>query len=152
MEENQTKSPQQPLLHYWGNTPEQEYYNLQGIKSTKSFFTSPRGLKLFTRSWVPSTPTPPHGVIFMIHGYGNDISWTFQATPIHLAKNGFACFALDLEGHGQSQGKMTIESQMMDATTSMGANNITTSSRTNAPPTMAPAKKPEKFSGIDFKR
>ncbi|KAM3306569.1 caffeoylshikimate esterase [Capsicum chacoense] len=104
MEENQTKSPQQPLLHYWGNTPEQEYYNLQGIKSTKSLFTSPRGLKLFTRSWVPSTPTPPHGVIFMIHGYGNDISWTFQATPIHLAKNGFACFALDLEGHGQSQG------------------------------------------------
>ncbi|PHT78697.1 hypothetical protein T459_16749 [Capsicum annuum] len=49
-------------------------------------------------------------------------------------------------------GKMTTESQMMDATTSMGANNIATSSRTNAPPTMAPAEKPRKFSGIDFKR
>ncbi|KAF3639815.1 putative phosphoserine aminotransferase, chloroplastic-like [Capsicum annuum] len=47
---------------------------------------------------------------------------------------------------------MTTESQMMDATMSMGANNIATSSRTNAPPTMAPAEKPEKFSGIDFKR
>ncbi|CAN4116622.1 unnamed protein product [Withania somnifera] len=40
----------------------------------------------------------------MIHGYGNDISWTFQETPIHLAENGYACYALDLEGHGQSQG------------------------------------------------
>ncbi|KAF3684750.1 putative phosphoserine aminotransferase, chloroplastic-like [Capsicum annuum] len=47
---------------------------------------------------------------------------------------------------------MTTESQMIDATTSMGANNITTSSRTNAPPTMSPAEKPEKFSGINFKR
>ncbi|URE40611.1 Putative lysophospholipase [Musa troglodytarum] len=40
----------------------------------------------------------------MIHGYGNDISWTFQATPIFLAQHGFACFALDLPGHGRSQG------------------------------------------------
>ncbi|PHU17155.1 Glutamate receptor 3.1 [Capsicum chinense] len=47
--------------------------------------------------------------------------------------------------------KMATESQMMDATTSVGATNIATSSRTNAPPTMAPEKS-EKFSGIDFKR
>ena len=38
----------------------------------------------------------------MVHGYGNNISWTFQATPIFLAQQGFAYFALDLEGHGQS--------------------------------------------------
>ncbi|KAF3628581.1 putative glucan endo-1,3-beta-glucosidase A-like [Capsicum annuum] len=53
---------------------------------------------------------------------------------------------------GIGMGKMTIESQMMDATTSMGENNIATSSCTNALPTMAPAEKPGKFSGIDFKR
>ncbi|KAM3239187.1 hypothetical protein P3L10_014221 [Capsicum annuum] len=47
---------------------------------------------------------------------------------------------------------MTTESQMMDATMYVGANNIATSRRTNAPPTMAPAEKPGKFSGIDFKR
>lgn len=40
----------------------------------------------------------------MVHGYGNDISWTFQATSIFLAQMGFACFALDLQGHGRSQG------------------------------------------------
>ncbi|KAF3661878.1 putative glucan endo-1,3-beta-glucosidase A-like [Capsicum annuum] len=47
---------------------------------------------------------------------------------------------------------MTTESQMMGATTPVGANNIVTSSRANAPPTMAPAEKPKKFSGIGFKR
>ncbi|KAA8515309.1 hypothetical protein F0562_018461 [Nyssa sinensis] len=93
----------QNLLHFWGNTPEEDYYNLQGIKSTKSFYTSPRGLTLFTRSWLPLS-SPPRGIICMVHGYGNDVSWTFQATPIFLAQNGFACFALDLQGHGQSQG------------------------------------------------
>ncbi|PHT65383.1 hypothetical protein T459_29808 [Capsicum annuum] len=49
-------------------------------------------------------------------------------------------------------GKMTTESQMMNATMSIGANNIDTSSRTNALPTMAPTEKPRKFSSIDFKR
>ncbi|PHT92632.1 hypothetical protein T459_00514 [Capsicum annuum] len=49
-------------------------------------------------------------------------------------------------------GKMTNEIQMMDTTTSVRATNIATSSRRNAPPTMAPAEKPEKFLGIDFKR
>ncbi|KAM1267195.1 hypothetical protein ACFX2J_036669 [Malus domestica] len=41
------------LPNYWGTTPEQDYYNLQGIKSSKSFYTSPRGLKLLTRQWLP---------------------------------------------------------------------------------------------------
>ncbi|CAK9152488.1 unnamed protein product [Ilex paraguariensis] len=103
MGEEQTQ-PLQTHLHYWGNTPEQDYYTQQNIKSTKSFYTSPRGLTLFTRSWLPLTLTPPRALIFMVHGYGNNISWTFQATPIFLAQHGFACFALDLEGHGQSQG------------------------------------------------
>ncbi|KAK1378829.1 Caffeoylshikimate esterase [Heracleum sosnowskyi] len=92
-----------PHLHYWGDTPEEDYYKLQNIKSTKSFYTSPRGLSLFTRSWTPIT-TPPRGIICMVHGYGNDISWSFQGTPIFLAQHGFSCFALDLQGHGQSQG------------------------------------------------
>ncbi|XP_062096375.1 caffeoylshikimate esterase [Humulus lupulus] len=93
-------------LHYWGNIDEQDYYTQQRIKGSTSYFTSPRGLKLFNRSWLPlSFPaTPPRALIFMVHGYGNDISWTFQATAIFLAQNGYACFALDLEGHGRSDG------------------------------------------------
>nr|GMD10241.1 caffeoylshikimate esterase [Ipomoea batatas] len=100
-QENQPLPIQQ--LYYWGTTPESDYYTAQGIKSTKSFYTSRRGLTLFNRAWLPAAGLP-RGIIFMVHGYGNDISWTFQATPIFLAQNGYACFALDLEGHGQSEG------------------------------------------------
>ncbi|XP_050230134.1 caffeoylshikimate esterase [Mercurialis annua] len=95
---------EEPELHFWGKTPEKEYYTQQGIKSSNSLYTSPRGLKLFTRSWLPLPPSPPRGIICMVHGYGNDISWTFQSTAIFLAQNGFACFAVDIEGHGRSQG------------------------------------------------
>lgn len=93
-------------VHFWGNTPEQDYYALQGVRGSSSYFTSPRGLKLFTRSWLPlsSEDSPPRALVFMVHGYGNDISWTFQATAIFLARHGFACFALDLQGHGGSDG------------------------------------------------
>ncbi|KAJ0011208.1 hypothetical protein Pint_32999 [Pistacia integerrima] len=38
----------------------------------------------------------------MVRGYGNDMSWTFQATTIFLAQMGFACFVLDIESHGRS--------------------------------------------------
>lgn len=105
MEEEQGELQTQTLLNYWGKTLEQDFYDLQGIRSSSSFYTSPRGLKVFTRSWFPlSSSVPPRGLIFMLHGYGNDISWTFQATAIFLAQKGFACFALDLEGHGKSDG------------------------------------------------
>ncbi|XP_073146907.1 caffeoylshikimate esterase [Henckelia pumila] len=90
--------------HYWGDTPEEEFYAQHGIKSTQSYYTSPRGLTLFTKSWQPPPSAPPRGIICMIHGYGNSISWTFQATAIFLAQNGFSSFALDIEGHGHSQG------------------------------------------------
>ncbi|XP_058730874.1 caffeoylshikimate esterase [Vicia villosa] len=105
MEEQQQKLLQSSSYpFFWGYTPEEQYYKQQQITSTKSTFTTPRNLTLFTRSWLPTLTTPPRALIFMIHGYGNDISWTFQSTPIFLAQKGFACFALDLQGHGQTQG------------------------------------------------
>ncbi|KAJ4849668.1 hypothetical protein Tsubulata_019866 [Turnera subulata] len=102
MEEEQQE--EEEVLHYWGNTTEEEYYKTHGIKATNSFYTSPRGLSLFTRSWLPISATPPRGILCMVHGYANDISWTFQSTAIFLAQMGFACFAIDMEGHGRSQG------------------------------------------------
>ncbi|KAF3653067.1 hypothetical protein FXO38_15815 [Capsicum annuum] len=74
------------------------------------------------------------GQEFTKNGWGNDSAWKM----------------LTKHASGVTE-KMETESQMMDATTSVGATNIATSSRTNAPPTMAPEKS-EKFSGIDFKR
>ncbi|GAB2298706.1 hypothetical protein Dimus_032780 [Dionaea muscipula] len=101
MEKNQPKTSP---LHYWGDTPEEDYYTQQGITSSKSYYTSPRGQTLFTRSWQPLPTTPTRALFFMVHGYGNDISWTFQSTPIFLAQHGISCFALDLPGHGHSHG------------------------------------------------
>ncbi|KAF3672470.1 hypothetical protein FXO37_07496, partial [Capsicum annuum] len=48
--------------------------------------------------------------------------------------------------------EMNNESQMQDVAMTMGATSITSTSRANAPQPMAPAEKPEKFAGIDFKR
>ncbi|KAF3681178.1 hypothetical protein FXO37_03014 [Capsicum annuum] len=47
---------------------------------------------------------------------------------------------------------MTNDSQMHDTATTVAAASIATKSRTNALPVMAPAEKPGKFAGIDFKR
>ncbi|KAL9234236.1 hypothetical protein vseg_009127 [Gypsophila vaccaria] len=96
------KSPNNNL-NYWGTSTEDEYYRDHGIKCTKSFHTSTTKQTLFTRSWAPLYD-PPRGIICMVHGYGGDISWNFQSTPIFLAQNGYACFALDLLGHGLSPG------------------------------------------------
>ncbi|XP_051128723.1 caffeoylshikimate esterase [Andrographis paniculata] len=108
MEEANGQTQAQPKIHgrrhYWGDISEEDYYRQQGIKSSNSFYASPRGLNLFTRSWRPLDSEPTRGVVCMVHGYGNDVSWSFQGTPIFLAQNGFACFALDLEGHGKSEG------------------------------------------------
>ncbi|CAJ1936388.1 unnamed protein product [Sphenostylis stenocarpa] len=103
-EEEEEQKLLQSYPRYWGFTPEEEYYKQQGIRGTKSHFTTARGLTLFTRSWLPNPTTTPRALVFMVHGYGNDISWTFQGTPIFLSQSGFACFAIDLQGHGHSQG------------------------------------------------
>ncbi|PHT71817.1 hypothetical protein T459_22602 [Capsicum annuum] len=47
---------------------------------------------------------------------------------------------------------MATESQIHDDAMTVAATSIATTSHTNAPPSMAPAEKPEKFAGIDFKR
>lgn len=89
----------------WGEISEEEVYRLKGIKGSQSFFKSHRGLNYFTRTWLPGDGRgPPRALICMVHGYGNDISWTFQNTAIHFAQIGFAAVALDLEGHGRSDG------------------------------------------------
>lgn len=98
----QPASPHPPPFP-WGNTPEDGYYRLKGVKNDRGFFNSGRGLQLFTQSWLP-LHTSLRALIFMIHGYGNDISWTFQKTAIFFTEMGCGAFGLDLEGHGRSGG------------------------------------------------
>ncbi|PHU30079.1 hypothetical protein BC332_02172 [Capsicum chinense] len=48
--------------------------------------------------------------------------------------------------------KMTNKSEMQDTVMTVGATSIASTSRANAPQSMAPAEKLRKFTGIDFKR
>ncbi|MCO5559318.1 hypothetical protein L7F22_012915 [Adiantum nelumboides] len=82
---------------------EQEHYRRLGVLGRSSTFISPRGLRLFTRTFEPAHASPS-ACICMIHGYTNDISWTFQNTAIRFASMGYTAFAMDIEGHGSSEG------------------------------------------------
>ncbi|KAI5065164.1 hypothetical protein GOP47_0019859 [Adiantum capillus-veneris] len=100
-------SAQVPGLHVppfpWGDTPEEEHYARKGVRNERKYIDSGRGLQLYTQSWVP-LKKPVRAVMFMVHGYGNDTSWTFQNTAMLFTDMGCASFALDLEGHGRSDG------------------------------------------------
>ena len=101
-----TQEEVQAPVNFWGEHPatEAEYYAAHGAEGESSYFTTPDGARrLFTRAWRPAG-TRPRALVFMLHGYGNDISWTFQSTAVFLARSGFACFAADLPGHGRSHG------------------------------------------------
>lgn len=87
----------------WGDSPEEEHYARKGVQNERKLVDSGRGLQLFTQSWVP-LKQPIRALIFMVHGYGNDTSWTFQNTAMFFTDMGCASFALDLEGHGRSGG------------------------------------------------
>lgn len=88
----------------WGDMPEEEYFRLNRVENRQSFFKSSRGVKLFTQAWVPLDIPKPKALICMVHGYSNDISWTFQNTAILFTAMGYAAVASDLQGHGQSEG------------------------------------------------
>lgn len=53
------------------------------------------------RAWVPNDP---RGLLLFVHGLAEH-SGRYQRTAEHFAGLGFACYGLDLRGHGASQGR-----------------------------------------------
>jgi alpha-beta hydrolase superfamily lysophospholipase len=49
-------------------------------------------------------PAEPRGGVLILHGYG-DHSGRYTGLVEHLAGRGYACFLLDLRGHGRSGGR-----------------------------------------------
>src|SRR5580704_1228631 len=69
---------------------------------TEETFESKGGLKIFVRSWLP--PTAPRAVVVLVHGFKSH-GGLFEWTAEQLVVRGFAAYALDLRGHGRSEGE-----------------------------------------------
>lgn len=70
--------------------------------SKEEFFESASGLKVFLRSWRP--PSKPRGIVVIVHGLKAH-SGLYQWVAENLVKSDLAVYALDLLGHGKSEGE-----------------------------------------------
>jgi len=71
--------------------------------ASQSSFQGVGGLKIFTRSWHSPTEKP-RAVVVIVHGF-NSHSGQYGWVAEQLVASGFAVYALDLRGRGQSEGE-----------------------------------------------
>ena len=69
------------------------------------------GMNLFVRSWQPKGTT--RGIVVLCHGF-NSHSGYYTSVGEQLAARGFAAYALDLRGRGQSDGERFYVEKMSD--------------------------------------
>ena len=60
------------------------------------------GLQLYERAWLP--PTEPRGVVAVVHGF-TEHGGRYGPLAGELNRHGYAMYALDLRGHGRSEGE-----------------------------------------------
>jgi alpha-beta hydrolase superfamily lysophospholipase len=72
------------------------------VKHRDGSFLGIRGLKLYYQSWHPLRRVK--GIVVIIHGLGSHSSLFGNVTQF-LVPTGYAVYALDLRGHGRSQGQ-----------------------------------------------
>lgn len=73
----------------------------EGVRYEMRYFYSQDQTKLFRQAWLPQDKAK--GVVVVVHGlkeYGSQYAELGQ----HLAKKGYAVYAIDLRGHGYSGG------------------------------------------------
>jgi alpha-beta hydrolase superfamily lysophospholipase/uncharacterized protein YbjT (DUF2867 family) len=68
----------------------------------EEFFEGSGGLKVFLRSWRP--PSAPRGVVVIVHGLMAH-SGLYEPVARSLVGSNLAVYALDLPGHGKSEGE-----------------------------------------------
>ncbi|CAK7345906.1 unnamed protein product [Dovyalis caffra] len=89
----------------YGELTREEFYKKHQILHQESFILNKKNMKIFTQSWRPdSTDSQPKGIVAMVHGYSSESSWLNELTAVAIAKTGFLVCALDLQGHGYSDG------------------------------------------------
>ncbi|GAB2222736.1 hypothetical protein Droror1_Dr00016860 [Drosera rotundifolia] len=86
----------------FGDHSPSAFYARHNISHSSSYITNPRGLRLFTQSWTPQSPSLILGTVCVVHGFTGESSWFVALTSVLLAKSGFAVAAIDHQGHGFS--------------------------------------------------
>jgi acylglycerol lipase len=69
------------------------------MKHSTSQLTTANGAKRFTQAWLPDTN--PSKIIIIVHGYA-DHSSRYAHVASYLVEQGYAVYAMDSEGHGQT--------------------------------------------------
>ena len=69
------------------------------------------GLQIFIRSWIPAAK--PRAIVGIVHGVKSHSGY-YHWTAKQLVAQGFAVYALDLHGRGQSDGERFYLEQMSD--------------------------------------
>ena len=72
------------------------------MHKSEGTFETAGGLRLFERSWLPDGE--PKGAIIIVHGYAEH-SGRYDYAGCWLAERRYAVHALDLRGHGRSEGE-----------------------------------------------
>ncbi|PSS04935.1 Caffeoylshikimate esterase [Actinidia chinensis var. chinensis] len=88
----------------FGDLTREEFYKKHQIVHQESFLLNQQNMKIFTQSWKPSSGPGLRGLVAMVHGYTDESSWLIQLTAVGMVKAGFYVCALDLQGHGYSDG------------------------------------------------
>ena len=87
----------------FGEMEAAEFYAKHRVGYVEDTLVNSRGLRQCWRSWVP-VEKDVRGVVCVCHGYGADSGWLVQLTCIAIAKEGYAVYAIDHQGHGKSEG------------------------------------------------
>lgn len=73
----------------------------EGMSPSETYFTGHDGLPLFDRSWMPTGR--PRATVVFIHGL-IEHSGCHAGMACQLVRQGFSVHAMDLRGHGRSEG------------------------------------------------
>ncbi|KAF7119272.1 hypothetical protein RHSIM_Rhsim13G0121600 [Rhododendron simsii] len=91
----------------YGDLTREEFYKKHQILHHENFILNKQDLKIFTQSWRPAGTAASsrlRGLVAIVHGFNCESSWLFELTAVAIAKAGFVVCALDLQGHGYSDG------------------------------------------------
>ena len=99
-------------------TPTLRHGSGQVFDTREERIDSTKGIRIFVRSWRPETR--PRAVVVICHGV-NSHSGQYLWAGEQLVSSGFAVFALDLRGRGQSEGERFYVEDVADYASDVAA-------------------------------